>query len=124
MSGKLAVPKQALEPFVQARAPMAPSFQICEVVPAQFRFSNKPDGFTSYATHFEKMRHYWNQLVGEALALDPFLNARLQQRFGKIRVTTLVSPFAYSDTCSVRSKFMRRRYWLLCAGPGGQDASA
>lgn len=97
---------RSMEPWL-ARVAMPPGFQICEGVPAQYQFSNKPDGFTGYATHFEKMRHYWNQLVGEALALDPFLNARLQQRIGEIRVATQVSPFAYPDTCSVRGKFMR-----------------
>lgn len=85
-----------MEPWL-ARAPMPPGFQICEDVPAQFQFSNKPDGFSSYITHFEKMCHYWNQLLSEALALDPFLNARLKHRLGEIRVTTQVSPFAYPD---------------------------
>lgn len=90
-----------------ARSEMPPGYQVCEGVPARFQFSNKPDGFTSYAAHFTKMRHYWNLLVAEALAVDPFLHARIQQRIGEARVTVQDSPFVYADTCSVRGKFMR-----------------
>lgn len=97
---------QSLEPWL-SRVEMPAGYQVSEGVPARFQFSNKPDGFQGYATHFEKMHHYWMLLVSDALVVDPFLHSRLQQRIGETRVTEHESPFVYPDTCSVRGNFVR-----------------
>ncbi|TGN99166.1 MULTISPECIES: ThiF family adenylyltransferase [Burkholderia] len=73
-------------------------------VPARFYFSNKDDGWTGYATHFDQLMHYWRIITDQARVIDPQCTRPLGH--GSSQVAPRTSPFRYPDACSARGNFV------------------
>lgn len=69
-------------------------------VPAKFHFSNKPEGWSSYANHFDQLMHYWRLITDQARVIDS--NCTLPVP-GSVTLAPSESPFRYPDACSARS---------------------
>lgn len=68
----------------------------------QHRFSNKPDGVSSFADHYTKLVHYATLLQAQARVIDSTVDAR-----GKSQVTEIeaqLTPFVYADSASARAE--------------------
>jgi len=66
-----------------------------------YRFSNKPEGLSNFANHFDKMVHYLTLLQDQARVLEPDATAQT----GRPVVSTADgSVFRYADTASARSE--------------------
>lgn len=72
-------------------------------VAGRFHFSNKNDGWTAYATHFDQLMHYWRIITDQARVLDPHCTRPLGP--GSAVVAPRTSPFRYPDAASVRGNF-------------------
>jgi molybdopterin/thiamine biosynthesis adenylyltransferase len=72
-------------------------------VAARFHFSNKNDGWTGYATHFEQLMHYWRIITDQARVIDPHCTRPLGP--GSASVAPLTGPFRYPDASSARGNF-------------------
>ncbi|RAA04938.1 ThiF family adenylyltransferase [Ralstonia pseudosolanacearum] len=73
-------------------------------VPARFYFSNKDEGWTGYATHFDQLMHYWRIITDQARVIDPHCTRPLGS--GLPHVAPRTDPFRYPDACSVRGNFV------------------
>lgn len=73
-------------------------------VPAKFFFSNKDDGWTGYATHFDQLMHYWRIITDQARVIDPNCTRPLGP--GSSLVAPRTDPFRYPDACSARGNFV------------------
>lgn len=67
------------------------------------RFSNKPDGVTSFTDHYSKLVHYVTLIQAQAKALDQSVDARSERREARASHST-PSPFAYADSASARAE--------------------
>ena len=72
-------------------------------VAARFYFSNKPDGWTGYQTHFHQLMHYWRTITDQARVLDPACARPVG--CGSAAVAPKLGPFRYPDACSARGRF-------------------
>lgn len=70
---------------------------------AQHRFSNKPDGWSEYPDHYEKVTHYITVIESQARVISPNANARTKRI---IEPHEPDSVFRYADTASVRAEIM------------------
>lgn len=66
------------------------------------RFSNKPDGATSFMDHYSKLVHYVTLIQAQAKVIDPSMDARGDRRVAG--AFTAPSPFAYPDSASARAE--------------------
>jgi ThiF family len=87
----------------QLRCSDVPGGMVGPGVPAQFYFSNKPDGWTGYQTHFDQLMHYWRIITDQARVLDP--NCTRPVGCGSASVAPTSGPFKYPDACSARGRF-------------------
>lgn len=72
-------------------------------VAARFHFSNKNEGWTGYATHFDQLMHYWRVVTDQARVLDPHCTRPLE--VGSAVVAPRTGPFRYPDASSARGNF-------------------
>lgn len=72
-------------------------------VAARFHFSNKNEGWTGYATHFDQLMHYWRIITDQARVLDPHCTRPLE--VGSAVVAPHTGPFRYPDASSARGNF-------------------
>jgi molybdopterin/thiamine biosynthesis adenylyltransferase len=91
-------------PMEQLRHSDVPGGFVAPEVPARFFFSNKDDGWTAYATHFDQLMHYWRIITDQARVIDPECTRSLGA--GSSRVAQGKSPFRYPDACSTRGNFV------------------
>lgn len=74
-------------------------------VSARYFFSNKDEGWTGYATHYDLLMHYWRIITDQARVIDPHCTRPFQPGAGEITVASHESPFLYPDACSARGNF-------------------
>lgn len=91
---------------------------------AQHRFSNKPDGWSNYPDHYEKVTHYATVIESQARVIDPDVDARTKRI---IEPREPDSVFRYADTASVRAEIIATSARLKLAkvaivGLGGTGA--
>lgn len=91
-------------PMEQLRHSDVPGGMVAPEVPAKFHFSNKVDGWTGYATHFDQLMHYWRVITDQARVLDPHCTAPLDTG-GAVSIRPRTGPFRYPDACSTRGNF-------------------
>ena len=70
---------------------------------AQHQFSNKPDGWSEYPDHYEKVTHYITVIESQAKVIKPEANARTKRI---IEPRESDSIFRYADTASVRAEIL------------------
>jgi hypothetical protein len=90
-------------PMEQLRCADVAGGLVAPDVPAKFFFSNKPDGWISYQTHFDQLMHYWRVITDQARVLDPACARPVGQ--GSAAVAPKEAPFRYPDACSARGRF-------------------
>ncbi|MHB8697626.1 MAG: ThiF family adenylyltransferase [Sulfuricaulis sp.] len=66
------------------------------------RFSNKPDGASSFPDHYSKLLHYAALIEAQAKVINPNVDARGERKDAV--ETTTVTPFAYADSASARAE--------------------
>lgn len=69
----------------------------------QYRFSNKPEGVSTFLNYYSKMKHYIRIISDQALAIDPSADSRT---FDVISTTEEESVFRYWDTASSRANIL------------------
>lgn len=67
------------------------------------RFSNKPDGISSFKDHYEKITHYVMLIQAQAQVLDPLATAQTSLL---IEAEEDISVFRYADTASARAEIL------------------
>lgn len=87
-------------PIVNLSRNEIPGGQLTPEIPAKFHFSNKPDGWTSYASHFDQLMHYWRLITDQARVLDPNCTGAVA---GSISIAPSDSPFRYEDAATARN---------------------
>lgn len=97
-------------------------FPGCDI---RHRFSNKPEGASSFVDHYSKLVHYVTLIQSQAKALDPNIDAR---SFGtSVFTDSTPSPFVYADTASARASIQAisaklRGHRVAIVGVGGTGA--
>lgn len=76
---------------------------IAQEVPGKYFFSNKDDGWSGYATHFDQLMHYWRIITDQARVIDPQCTQPLS--VGSAQVEARKGPFRYPDAASSRGRF-------------------
>lgn len=101
-----------------------PSGEVAPGVRAQHFFSNKAEGWTGYANHFDLLMHYWRLITDQARVLDPHCTALPGP--GCVHVAPSDSPFNYPDASSARAnlqllsaKLAQRRVAIVGLGGTG-----
>lgn len=79
------------------------SHTVFEGCVAQHQFSNKPDGWTEYPNHYEKVTHYITLIESQAKVIKAEANARTKR---VIEPREPDSVFRYADTASVRAEIL------------------
>jgi hypothetical protein len=90
-------------PMEQLRHSDVAGGMVAPGVPARFYFSNKNEGWTGYATHFDQLMHYWRIITDQARVIDPHCTRPLDA--GSSQVAPRTDPFRYPDACSTRGNF-------------------
>jgi hypothetical protein len=88
----------------RSMAPITHGSARCELATGiwvDHRFSNKPDGQSGFASHYDKMIHYLTLLQVQARVLEPNATA---QTWRAIAMADEQSVFRYADTSSARSE--------------------
>lgn len=66
------------------------------------RFSNKPNGVSSFTDHYKKLVHYATLLQAQARVIDPTADARGEPQEAAIEAQ--LTPFVYADSASARAE--------------------
>jgi ThiF family len=90
-------------PLEQLRHSEVAGGLVAPEVPAKYFFSNKNEGWTEYATHFDQLMHYWRIITDQARVIDPQCTQPLAA--GSVQVEGRKDPFRYPDASSTRGRF-------------------
>ncbi|PRX26106.1 hypothetical protein B0G75_12063 [Paraburkholderia sp. BL18I3N2] len=96
-------------PLEQLRHSEVAGGLVAPEVPAKYFFSNKNEGWTGYATHFDQLMHYWRIITDQARVIDPQCTQPLAA--GSVQVEARKDPFRYPDASSRPNSALPSSAW-------------